>query len=83
MTAILVTGRLSVWVCGWRDAAASDPIEILFAAVHFGGKADIGQPLLKAAWRRFVACVEALPPDQAAPLWRDVQKQAAAFLSRA
>jgi hypothetical protein len=23
-----------------------------------------------AAWRRFVACVEMLPPDQAAPLWQ-------------
>jgi len=22
-----------------------------------------------AAWRRFVSCVELLPPDQAAPLW--------------
>jgi hypothetical protein len=33
----------------------------------FGGKADIDQPLLNAAWRRFVACVEALPPNQAAP----------------
>ena len=30
-----------------------------------------------AAWRRFVACVEALPRDQAAPLWRAVQAQAA------
>jgi hypothetical protein len=23
----------------------------------------------EAAWRRFVSCVEALPPEQAAPLW--------------
>jgi hypothetical protein len=28
-----------------------------------------------AAWRRFVACVEALPPDQAAPLWQAAQVQ--------
>jgi hypothetical protein len=26
-----------------------------------------------AAWRRFVACMEALPPDQAAPLWQAAQ----------
>jgi hypothetical protein len=32
------------------------------------------------AWHRFVACVEALPPDQAAPLWQAAQAQAAAFL---
>jgi len=25
------------------------------------------------AWRRFVACVETLPPEQAAPLWQPVQ----------
>ena len=31
-----------------------------------------------AAWHRFVACMEALPPDQAAPLWREIYEQAAA-----
>jgi hypothetical protein len=30
-------------------------------------------------WHRFVACVEALPPDQAAPLWQAAQAQAAVF----
>ena len=30
-----------------------------------------------AAWRHFVALVEALPPDQAQPLWREVYEQAA------
>jgi hypothetical protein len=30
-----------------------------------------------AAWRRFVSCVEALPPDQAAPLGREARAQAA------
>lgn len=29
------------------------------------------------AWRRFVACVEALPSDQAQPLWRDAYERAA------
>jgi hypothetical protein len=33
---------------------------------------------VSAAWRRFVAGVEALPPDQATPLWRAAQAQAAA-----
>jgi hypothetical protein len=28
------------------------------------------------AWRKFVACLEALPADQAAPLWQTVQAQA-------
>jgi hypothetical protein len=30
-----------------------------------------------AAWRRFVACVEALPPDEAEPFWQDVDAQSA------
>jgi hypothetical protein len=29
-----------------------------------------------AAWRRFCACVEALPVEQAAPLWQMAQAQA-------
>jgi DNA-directed RNA polymerase specialized sigma24 family protein len=33
-----------------------------------------------AAWRRFVACVNSLPPDQAAPLWQAAQAQANAVL---
>jgi hypothetical protein len=31
----------------------------------------------KAAWKRFVACVESLPPDQAMPLWQAVHHEAA------
>jgi hypothetical protein len=34
-----------------------------------------------AAWRRFVSCCEALSPDQALPLWRAAQVQAAAHLA--
>jgi len=30
---------------------------------------------------RFVACVEALPPDQAAPFWQTAHEQAAAHVS--
>ena len=30
----------------------------------------------EAAWSRFVSCMQALPPDQAAPLWQAVQAQA-------
>lgn len=44
------------------------------------GEAKCPQDLKReaaAAWRRFVACMEALPPDQAAPLWQAVQAQAA------
>ena len=33
-----------------------------------------------AAWRRFVSCVEALPPDQAAPFWRNIYERAAAVI---
>jgi hypothetical protein len=33
-----------------------------------------------AAWRRFVSCVEMLPPDQALPLWHAAHTQAAAAL---
>jgi hypothetical protein len=28
-----------------------------------------------AAWRKFVRCVEALPADQAVPLWRCAQSR--------
>jgi hypothetical protein len=34
-----------------------------------------------AAFRRFVSCLELLPPDQAAPFWQAAQVQAAAFLN--
>jgi DNA-directed RNA polymerase specialized sigma24 family protein len=35
----------------------------------------------QAALARFLACIEALPPDQAAPLWLTVQEQAARRLT--
>jgi hypothetical protein len=34
-------------------------------------------------WRRFVACVQSLPADQAAPLWQAAHAQAAAALAHA
>jgi hypothetical protein len=43
------------------------------AATHANGKCP--QDLKReaaAAWRRFVSCVQALPPDQAMPLWQVV-----------
>jgi hypothetical protein len=60
----------------------------------FGGKADIAKNAsgkcpadLKrdamAAWRRFVGCVEALPPHEAVPLWQAAQAQATAALANA
>jgi len=47
------------------------------AAAHDNGKCP--QDLKReaaAAWRRFVSCVRALPPDQAAPLWQAVLGEA-------
>ena len=35
------------------------------------------------AWRRFCACVTALPADEARPLWATAQAQAAAVLGSA
>ena len=32
-----------------------------------------------AAWRRFVSCVELLPPDQAQPLWQAALGEIAAM----
>jgi hypothetical protein len=36
-----------------------------------------------AAWRRFISCVELLPPDQAMPLWQAVQAQVTTGISAA
>jgi hypothetical protein len=49
--------------------------------VNGNGKcpADLGREAI-AAWRRFVACVEALPAGDAMPLWQVVLAQAAAVL---
>jgi hypothetical protein len=33
-----------------------------------------------AAWRRFVSCVEMLPPDQAQPFWQSALTDAQAAL---
>jgi hypothetical protein len=33
-----------------------------------------------AAWRTFVACVEAMPADQAAPLWQVVNDRVTQFV---
>jgi hypothetical protein len=51
------------------------------ATLHGGGKCpqDLKRDAV-AAWRRFVNCVSAMPPQMAAPFWRDVQAKAAAFL---
>jgi hypothetical protein len=47
------------------------------AATHGNGKcyADL-QREAAAAWRRFVSCVEALPPDQAMALWQIAHTEA-------
>jgi DNA-directed RNA polymerase specialized sigma24 family protein len=53
-------------VAAWRKATQ-----------HKNKYADDTQRAAAIAWRRFVSCVEALPPDQAAPLWQAVHAQAA------
>jgi hypothetical protein len=35
----------------------------------------------RVAWRKFVSCVEALPADQASPLWQLAHDQASARLA--
>ena len=52
------------------------------AATTHNGKCpqDLERDAL-AAWRRFVSCVELLPPDQAAPFWQAAQAEAAVFLA--
>jgi hypothetical protein len=43
------------------------------AATTYGGKSPADYKMeAVAAWRRFLACVQALPADQAAPLWQMV-----------
>lgn len=44
--------------------------------------ADDLQRAAAVAWRRFVSCVEALPPEQATPLWEAMCAQAAVFLNK-
>jgi hypothetical protein len=48
---------------------------------HGNGKcpADLRRDAV-ASWRRFCACVEALPADEARPLWLEAKTQAATFL---
>jgi hypothetical protein len=50
-------------VAAWKKATAQPKTKC----------ADDGVKAAAAAWRRFVSCVEALPPDQAAPLWQTAQ----------
>lgn len=74
----------------WREAVGdkrrqtlTNPVSNVRAWRRETGKTkNTRDALAKAeiAWRRFVACVEALPPDQAAPLWQEAQAQAAEFL---
>jgi hypothetical protein len=49
-------------VSAWRKATQNKP-----------KCADDAVKAAAAAWRRFVSCVEALPPDQAAPFWQAAQ----------
>jgi hypothetical protein len=60
-------------VAAWRKATGSRSRT---------ARADDRVRAAAAAWRRFVSCVEALPPDQAAPFWQTASAKAAAFLAR-
>jgi hypothetical protein len=35
----------------------------------------------QSGWRQFVSCVEALPPNEAMPLWQQAQAQAAGMMT--
>jgi hypothetical protein len=53
-------------------------------AIFIAEQADIANEPVKAApaaWRRFVASMELLPPDQAAPLWQAAHERASAAIS--
>jgi hypothetical protein len=54
----------------WQKATAPDKPDIASDPVRAA----------TAAWRRFVTSMEALAPDQAAPLWQAAQEQAAASM---
>jgi hypothetical protein len=43
--------------------------------------ADFKRDAAEAAWRKFVACIEALAPDQQRQLWHEVQARADLGLS--
>ena len=76
----------------WRDSLPEEQRRRLIqplsvrrrwrAATQHNGKApqDFKRDAI-AAWRKFVSCVEALPPDQAAPFWQIAHEQAAARIT--
>jgi hypothetical protein len=77
----------------WRESLPqrqrqrlNDPLAVTrrwrAATAHGNGKCpqDLKREAV-AAWKRFVSCVELLPPDQAAPLWQAAQAQSAARLT--
>jgi hypothetical protein len=54
-------------VSRWRKATAQNKIVDAHRAASL-------------AWTRFKGLVDKLPPDQAAPLWREIYEQAAAVI---
>ena len=55
----------------------------------FGAKTDLLSKMVPSVggeerrWGRFVRCMEALPPDQALPLWQIVHHQSTHWASEA
>jgi hypothetical protein len=68
---------ISVWQAKFPVPAPEFPVPLKYSVPQ---KTD-AVAKAQAAWSRFVSCVEALPPAQAAPLWRDAQAQAALRLT--
>jgi hypothetical protein len=58
-------------VRAWRKATAPN---------RASGTDDVAKAA--AAWRRFIACMETLSPEQAFSFWQTAQAQAAAFVDR-
>ena len=65
--------------CSTREAA---PAISPSAELHTALAGNIPATSGLISWRRFVSCVEASPPDLAAPLWRQAQARAAEHLGR-
>ncbi len=70
------------WRAATRDLANLQPV-VNQKPAKTARNPQPGADLARDAWRRFVSCMEALPRDQAAPLWREAQARAAEFLCRA
>jgi hypothetical protein len=77
----------------WRDSLSEKRRRRLISphSVVYGWRRDTGQHHSRRSadlkwnaeyhWRRFISCVQSLPPDQALPLWQAAHAQAAAHVN--